>query len=157
MVFMGWYDNAAFEGTPVTAPYYSAEKTTLYAKWMTEADYLVWLLGGTSFEYAYEIAPGEMLPAIVDEGGEYVYFVFTATEDGTYTFKGARDEDYGRTDTYGYAYNSDRSQIASNDDGAGDGQCLLTVTATAGETYYFAVRLYSSYGTGSFYVTLVEA
>lgn len=34
--FLGWYDNAEFEGTPIEAPYYNAEKTTLYAKWEKE-------------------------------------------------------------------------------------------------------------------------
>lgn len=32
--FSGWYDNPECTGTAITAPYYNAEKTTLYAKWM---------------------------------------------------------------------------------------------------------------------------
>ena len=31
--FLGWYDNAQFEGDAITAPYFSKDKTTLYAKW----------------------------------------------------------------------------------------------------------------------------
>ena len=155
MVFMGWYDNAAFEGSPVTAPYYSAEKTTLYAKWMTEAGYLVWLLGGTNFEYAYEIAPGATLPVVIDESGEYVYFVFTATESGTYTFVSNKGSG-GSTDTYGHMYDADGNQIASNDDGNGSSQFKITYTCEEGVTYYFAARLYSSWYTGQFTVTLTK-
>ena len=31
--FLGWYDNAQFDGDAITAPYFSKDKTTLYAKW----------------------------------------------------------------------------------------------------------------------------
>ena len=34
--FIGWYDNAELEGTPIELPYYNAEKTYLYAKWEKE-------------------------------------------------------------------------------------------------------------------------
>ena len=30
--FFGWYNNESFEGEAVSAPYYSKDKTTLYAK-----------------------------------------------------------------------------------------------------------------------------
>ena len=30
---LGWYDNAQLEGDAITAPYFSKDKTTLYAKW----------------------------------------------------------------------------------------------------------------------------
>ena len=33
-IFLGWYNNAEFTGTSITLPYYDAEKTTLYAKWI---------------------------------------------------------------------------------------------------------------------------
>lgn len=33
-VFAGWFDNEELAGDPVEVPYYNAEKTTLYAKWM---------------------------------------------------------------------------------------------------------------------------
>lgn len=36
--FGGWYDNPECTGTAITVPYYDAEKTTLYAKWIETTD-----------------------------------------------------------------------------------------------------------------------
>ena len=154
MYFAGWYNNAEFEGDPVPSPYYSAEKTTLYAKWITEEEFLA-QFAGTSFDFAIEIAPGETLPVVIDEGGERVYFVFHCTESGTYTFvsnKGSGES----TDTYGHMYNAGQSQISYNDDGNGSSQFKIEYNCEAGVTYYFAARLYSSWYTGEFTVTLTQ-
>lgn len=37
-VLVGWYDDSSFGGKPVTFPYYSKTDTSLYAKWVKEAD-----------------------------------------------------------------------------------------------------------------------
>ena len=145
--FDGWYDNAELYGNPVSSPYYSKTAHTLYAKWMTEEEYLA-SLDGSSFEKAYIITSGESLPAVIDTAGEYVYFVFTATESKTYTF-----QSNGSYDTYGYLYNSSQSQITYNDDGVGS-NFKITHSMSAGETVYLKVKLYSSSSTGTFTVTV---
>ena len=146
--FGGWYDNVEFTGTPVNAPYYSTTSHTLYAKWMTEEEWLA-TLDGSSFEKAYIITAGNSLPAVVDTAGEYVYFKFTATESKTYTFKSS-----GSVDTYGYLYNASKTQLTSNDDGNGNGNFKMTRSMSAGEVVYIGARLYSSSSTGSFTVTV---
>ena len=146
--FMGWYDNAEFTGNPVNNPYYSATTHTLYAKWLTEEEYLA-SLDGTSFEKAYIMTTGDTLNAVVDTAGEYVYFVFTATESKTYTF-----QSNGSYDTFGYLYNSSQSQISSNNDSGDGSNFLISSSMSAGETVYLKVKLYSSSITGTFTVTV---
>lgn len=51
-------NNEAFEGEAVFAPYYSKDKTTLYAKWLTEEEWLA-SLDGTSFEKAFIAESGK--------------------------------------------------------------------------------------------------
>ena len=144
---MGWYDNSEFTGNPVSNPYYSATTHTLYAKWMTEEEYAT-CCDGTSFEKAYIMTTGQTLDAIIDTAGEYVYFVFTATESKTYTF-----QSNGSYDTYGYLYNSSQSQISSNDDSGDGNNFLISRSMSAGETVYIGVRMYSSSNTGTFTVS----
>jgi len=146
--FGGWYDNAEFSGNPVSSPYYSKTAHTLYAKWMTEEEYLA-SLDGSSFEKAYIITSGESLPAVIDTAGEYVYFKFTATEAKTYTFQSS-----GSYDTYGYLYNVSQSQLSSNDDDGDGNNFKITRSMSAGEVAYIAVRMYSSSNTGTLTVTV---
>lgn len=156
MVFMGWYEDEACEGTVISGAYYNkAESTTLYAKWMTEEEYQIWLNAGTSFKWAIEIAPGETLSVVIDEGGERVYFVFTPTESGSYSFYSIKGSGQS-TDTYGHMYNDSQEQITTDDDGAGSSQFKITYECEAGKTYYFVARLYSGYYTGQFTVALVK-
>ncbi len=105
---------------------------------------------GTSFEKAYVATSGQSLPVTIDDPGEYVYFVFTATESKTYTFRSS-----GSVDTYGYLYNSNQSQLSYNDDGAGDRNFSLSKSMTAGETVYIGARLYSSASTGTFTLEVI--
>ena len=83
-VFVGWYDNAQFTGEPLTGAYYSTTKTTLYAKWMTQAEYDA--IAGTSFEEAIEIALGQNVTITIDQAGEYVYLVFNNTGSTAYGY-----------------------------------------------------------------------
>ncbi|MBR2972193.1 MAG: leucine-rich repeat protein, partial [Clostridia bacterium] len=146
--FGGWYDNAEFSGNPVSSPYSSKTAHTLYAKWMTEEEYLA-SLDGSSFEKAYIITSGESLPAVIDTAGEYVYFKFTATEAKTYTFQSS-----GSYDTYGYLYNASQSQLSSNDESGDGSNFKITRSMSAGEVVYLKVKLYSSSNTGTFTVSV---
>ena len=136
--FCGWYDNADLTGSPISSPYYSATKTTLYAKWLTEEEYC----DGSSFERAIHAEVGGSYTVTIDTAGEKVYYKFTATESKSYTIKSS-----GGLDTYGYLYDSSQSQVTYND---GSTDFTITRSLTAEKTYYVVVKFYSSSRTGTF-------
>ena len=142
-VFLGWYDNAACEGTALTSPYYSATDCTLYAKWVTEEEL---------FDQAAEIELNNSCAADITFAGERKYYVFTPTESGTYTFYSTGDV----LDTHGHLYDSNKNQLCDDDDGAGYPNFSITWDLTAGETYYWVARLHSEYNIGSFTVILTK-
>ena len=81
--------------------------------------------------------------------GAIGYFKFVPTVTATYAF-----ESTASTDTYGYLYNSSGTQLDYDDD-SGDGHNFkLTYAMTAGTTYYFGVKHYSSSSTGTMPVKL---
>ena len=145
--FCGWYDNEAFEGEAVCAPYYSKDKTTLYSKWLTEEEWLA-SLDGTSFELAYIAESGQTYDVTITTGGQIVYFAFTPTTSGSFTIQST-----GSGDTYGTLYSSTKSSLTTNDDGGDGGNFKITYTMTAGTTYYVAVKFYNSSTTGTFKVS----
>lgn len=83
-VFMGWYDNAKFSGDALPQIYYSTNKTTVYAKWMTQAEFDA--LVGTNFDNAIEVTIGQPITITIDEAGECVYLVFNNTGDTAYGY-----------------------------------------------------------------------
>ena len=95
------------------------------------------------------IVPGVPAQADIPTGGTYAYFSFVPETSGTYIFSSSAE-----TDTYGYAYDADMLQLASDDDSGENNNFSLSCVLTAGETYYFAARFYSSDNVGSFPVTL---
>ena len=145
--FCGWCDNEAFEREVVCAPYYSKDKTTLYAKWLTEEEWLA-SLDGTSFELAYIAESGQTYDVTITTGGQIVYFVFTPTTSGSFTIQST-----GSGDTYGTLYSSTKSSLTTNDDDGDGNNFKITYTMTAGTTYYVAVKFYGSSTTGTFKVS----
>ena len=145
--FCGWYDNEAFEGEPVCAPYYSKDKTTLYAKWLTEEEWNT-LHDGTSFEKAFIAESGKTYDVNVKTGGQIVYFAFTPTTSGSFTIQST-----GSGDTYGTLYSSTQSSLKTSDDDGDGNNFKITYTMTAGTTYYVAVKFYGSSTTGTFKVS----
>ena len=81
-VFMGWFDNAKLTGDVISGAYYSTSKTTLYAKWMSQADFDAII--GTDYNNAIELTSGVPVTITVDEPGEYVYLRFTNTSSTAY-------------------------------------------------------------------------
>jgi hypothetical protein len=136
-----WYDNAEFAGDlmRLSGTYYSATKYNLYGKWMTDEEYYWAVLAGTSMEYAIEAQKGGSYSVVIDEAGEYVYFVFTATENGSVTIQSS-----GSYDTYGHLYDVNGNQLTSDDDSAGNNQFRITYNVVAGQTYYIGARMYGS-------------
>ena len=145
--FGGWYDNETFEGEAVFAPYYSKDKTTLFAKWLTEEEWNT-LHDGTSFEKAYVAESGQTYDVTITTGGQIVYFAFTPTTSGSFTI-----QSIGSGDTYGTLYSSTKSSLTTNDDGGDGNNFKITYTMTAGTTYYVAVKFYGSSTTGTFKVS----
>ena len=145
--FCGWYDSAEFAGNSIAAPYCSKDKTTLYAKWLTEEEWLA-SLDGTSFEKAFIAESGKTYDVNVTTGGQIVYFAFIPTTSGSFTI-----QSIGSVDTYGTLYSSTQSSLKTSDDD-GDGRNFkITYTMTAGTTYYVAVKFYNSSTTGTFKVS----
>jgi hypothetical protein len=72
----------------------------------------------------------------------YAYFKFVPTTTRTYTIQSSGSYDYvgtlytGSTTSY--------SQLATDDDSGGNRQFKISYTLNAGQTYYIAVRTYSS-------------
>ena len=145
--FCGWYDNEAFEGKAVFAPYCCKDKTTLYAKWLTEEEWLA-SVAGTSFEKAFIAESGQTYDVSITTGGQIVYFVFTPTTSGSFTI-----QSIGSGDTYGTLYSASQSSLTTNDDGGDGNNFKITYTMTSGTTYYVAVKFYGSSTTGTFKVS----
>ena len=156
-IFGGWYNTPDFSGEELTGSYYNGELTTIYAKWLTQEEFEA-LFAGTSLDYAIEIVLGSTNDCIIDNSDYPVkYYVFTATESGTYVFYSHLNN--GNTgkdlDTYGYIYDENGKQLETEDYSSGGDyyHFYLTYDLEAGKTYYFGAKQYSG-NTAEFYVTL---
>ena len=96
------------------------------------------------------ISVGETKTAVIQNGGDYCYFSFTPEEDGKYEFSSNSS-----SDTYGYLYDAEMNELAYDDDGGTGNNFRITYDFSAGVTYIFGCRYYSSDNIGSFYVSLI--
>jgi hypothetical protein len=78
---------------------------------------------------------------VLGSGPDYDYFKVVAPVSATYSFRSAMSTS---GDLYGHLYNSSGTQLAVNDDGGGNLNFLISYALTAGQTYYIAVRNFSS-------------
>ena len=147
--FAGWYDNAEFSGAPLQFSYYSATAHTLYAKWLTEEEWLA-INDGTSFAKAYEITRSQGATVVIDTMGEDVYYKFTATIDGIYTFTSS-----GEMDTHCTLYNESYEKIGYGDDNGSNRNFSVTLTMSVGETVYLKVGSPAISAMGTFIVIVV--
>jgi uncharacterized repeat protein (TIGR02543 family) len=115
--------------------YYNNFTTTLYAIWAS----------------AFSISTTAWTPVSVNFGGKALYYTYTPTVSGTYQYLSSSGSSI---DPVGTIYDSSGSQLASNDDGAGNRDFLCTYDLTAGVKYYFKAWLYNSSNTGDFSVIL---
>lgn len=138
-VFLGWYDNSEFAGSPVGSTYSSKTNHTLYAKWGT-AD-------GSSFDAAITMSYNTYHAVNIVTGGQRVYLKFTATTSGTYYF--ISNSSY---DTYGYLYNEVFYEITHDDDTGADNNFKMSRYMNAGETVYLVAKMWASDTTGSYSV-----
>ncbi|MBE6767299.1 MAG: hypothetical protein E7549_00125 [Ruminococcaceae bacterium] len=91
-----------------------------------------------------------VLDAAEDNRGKQT-FVFVPEESGRYVFY-SYDNDY---DVYAYLYDSERTEIASNDDGGDNLNFRLASDLTAGKTYYYVAEPYGDPGSGTYCVQVV--
>ena len=126
-VFDGWYDNEACAGEPISLPYYSTTKHTLYAKWI---DPFVQATTMTLNE-TYEIQPSN----------QKLYYKFTPTTAGEYEFSLSANDPEIYVELYGTLYNSSKEWIM--DDYGDNFSIALTVgESTEYETYYFVIEFW---------------
>ena len=97
----------------------------------------------------------------ITEGGQEVYFTFTPEVTDLYYFYG---NSAGYVDTVGNLYDANMNLLASNDMApydapvtVGSGQFFISHEMQAGTTYVLGARMWSSYSTASFTVTLTQA
>ena len=149
-IFVGWYNNPEFTGTPISGSYYSKDDTTFYAKWMSEDE----LYAGADIEHAFELEFDIPVEIVIDEGGERVYYKFTVTEVGEYYIY-TYDVNGDLDDTWGYLYNENGELIQSEDRGFDDHWAHFGMTAQleAG-TYYISTAYNFDHVLGDYMLVL---
>ena len=154
MVFMGWYDNAEFSGKAITSPYYSTTKHKLYAKWITEEEYIA-SCDGTSFEKAIFLKLDENTNGYLSSSSQDIYYRFTPTETKNYTIRASDDSSssyyYSSDKLYLYLYTSPNGSYINRNYGTA---ASITYSLEAGQTYYFKVTPYSYSATGAFTIKI---
>lgn len=94
---------------------------------------------------------GETKNVSISEAGTCKYFSFVPESDGKYRLYSTGD-----FDTYGFIYNENWENIASDDDGGFGNNFSLEYDLEAGKTYYFCAKLLDDSSVGDFKVTLEE-
>lgn len=148
-VFYGWYENEDFSGEPVSAPYWSRNGATLYARWLTQNEYNE-LMDGSSFEKAIIVRSNQTYDVNITTIGQRVYFRFVPPTSGSYSITASNNSG----DNYGYLYDSSKAELTHDDDSAGGRNFKITRTMTAGETYYIGAAMLNDNSTGSFKITI---
>ncbi len=122
------WDNSTSSGTiPVSLTYGS---THFYTQ--NESGQYVCGCGETA---QYTITLDQTLNVDVPWGAGTVIIPFTPEFTHQYIFRST-----GSGDTYGYIYDAEGNQLASDDDSGGNNQFQITYTLTAGQVYYLGVK-----------------
>ena len=137
-VFAGWYENADCSGSPFDFSAPICNNKTLYAKWIAYTG-----AGVISINDHFTVS-------VVSKGStsSFKYYAFVPLVSGSITIYTT-----GSLDTYGYLYNSSKSQLASNDDSGDGSNFSITYSVTAGTLYYIVPCGYSSSGSTTLYLT----
>ena len=137
-VFGGWYTTSSCTGNPYN---FAAEVTadiTLYAKWISYS--------GTG------VIPynGSLSVSVVSKSSSTKhYYAFVPLVSGSVTIY----TNGGMSDTYGFLYNSNKSQLTYDDDGGDGNNFKITYTVTAGTLYYVWPAGYSGSGNTTVYIS----
>ena len=128
--FMGWSTSSS----ATTASYIPGDRfirdsnTTLYAVWKNAA----------------QLYCNDRYSSPISYGNQEYYFKFTPSQSGKYVIYSEATKD-----TKVYLYNSSGTLITSNDDGGEGNNFRLAYNLTAGSTYYYGIKFYSSSQIGS--------
>lgn len=152
--FMGWFDNAEFSGAPISGSYYSGTDVTLYARFLTEEQYLEEMLKGTSMEYAHNGVSGAYYKNEITEGGAKMYIKLTVEAGETWNITTTHIDGYS-SDHKIWMYNEEGSSIDSKDTGYTEN---WDYTFDSAGTYYVVVGYYYTYSSyvGNIGVTLTK-
>ena len=143
-VFLGWYDNAEFNGSALSGSYYNGTVTTLYARYMSEADFNK----GKTIEDPHLTVSGMTYGVTIENEGDQIYFAVTVEAGETWNIT-----TLGSGDHMLWFYNADGSLIRSYDSGYAEN---YDYTFSEAGTYIIGVGYYSSYNTGSFEAVLTQ-
>ena len=143
--FMGWdmYSSGNMVYLRPGDTYAADSDQTLYAVWVAESSSTA---DGSSFDKAITISSGDTITANKTSSNQRVYYKFTPSESGSYTFQSTGASNNLDVDAYLYDSTSDHKQLAYHYDinGTTDRNFKLTYTFTADTTYYFVVLFYDS-------------
>ena len=129
MAFVGWYDNANFDGERYVSTYYHNVKTTLYAKYVTIDEYERLCNEAKSVEFAYKKL-GEHT-VYINGNGDDAYFEIKPTKTATYHITAESNVALCAWVQRNYWKEMEMSYNGGNID--------WTVTLLEGQTYYFIV------------------
>ena len=137
-VFADWYDNAGCSGTPYDFTAQIENDITLYAKWVSYSGNGVLPLNGS------------ITVSVVSKGSSTKhYYAFVPLVSGSITIYSGG----GLSDTYGYLYDGNKSQLVYDDDSGDGNNFKITYNVTAGSLYYIRPCGYDSSGTTTVYMT----
>ena len=138
-VFAGWYTTADCSGTPYDFTANVTANTTLYAKWLNYSGYGTLFVGGNSGSITFP-----------SRSSSYRYYAFVPLVSGSITIYSSSS-----SDTYGYLFDSSKTQLTYNDDGGSNRNFSITYNVTAGQLYYIVACAYSSSSscTGTIYIS----
>ena len=107
-------------------------------------------MGSIEFSLSKEVSEGS-LEAKIARADTCQRLRFVPDYDGLYVFTSS-----GTSDTRAYLYDSAGDEIASDDDGGNDGNFRIAYQLTAGCVYYYDVRYWNSYLTGTISLSLTR-
>ncbi len=133
--FIGWSESRTASSAEYSwrSTLFEVRDRYLYAVWETPT----------------AIAANTNISTTIDYYDQYVFYTFTPSSSGEYTF-----ESSGGLDTLIYLYNSSQTLLGEDDDEGNERNFKLSANLTSGTKYYISIRAYSNnLGTSSFRIT----
>ena len=128
-VFAGWYADSSCSGSLYDFTADITGNITLYAKWVSYSGYGTLNVGGNSGSITF--------PA--RNQSNYRYYAFVPLVSGSITIYSSSSND-----TYGYLFDSNKTQLTYNDDSGDGNNFKMTYNVTAGQLYYVVACAFSS-------------
>lgn len=144
-MFLGWYNNSACTGDPVTFPYSNQSQPTLYAKWGTESEYY----DGSSAERAYRITEGTTVTVNFTKEGQKIFYRFVPTESKRFAIKSGE-----HANARCYLLDANLSSLGSDYANNSYSTFQVSKNLTAGQEYIIRMeQYYSTTGTCTFTIS----